>query len=114
VNNQTPVGLDSTSTLNDILSVAGKTVPGILTRSTDKPYRKVTIKTTPEQDRAVEGAILRNLLDPPDYKLYHNDCAAEVSNILVQGGMEAPNGDIRPQRELNDLSEMYKVPIVNY
>jgi hypothetical protein len=115
VNNQTPVGLEGATQRADILALAGKTVPGALRTSKDRPYASITIKTTPEQDAAVEGAILRRLLDPPKYNLLANNCAQTVSRILNEGGLNcAACKDIRPNTTLNDLSRTYHVPIRQY
>jgi hypothetical protein len=67
----------------------------------------------PAQDQAVEGAILRNLLDPPNYNALGNNCSQEVGNILRQGGLSAPS-DLRPNVELHDLANQYQVPIRLY
>jgi len=68
VNQQQPVGLETTSKLNERLAAIGVTVPGQLTHTDDKPYASITIKTTPQQDFAVESAILRDILNPPNLK----------------------------------------------
>lgn len=113
VNGETSVGLEDEGSSWNIPATMGMTVPGNLLPSNDTPSSSITIPTTPEQDNAISRAIEQDQNNPPDYNLLRNNCTQEADKLLHAGGLSTP-GDLTPNGELNDLSNMYGVPIKHY
>jgi hypothetical protein len=69
----------------------------------------LTIKTTPDQDRAMQNAINQRFHNPGKYNLYNRNCARFVEDVLHAGDVSAPD-DVRPDHLFRALQDSYSDP----
>jgi RHS repeat-associated protein len=105
------VNTDSTSgyypTSHSTCLVFGCDVPGqVLNDPKDHPGvtpQKVTIPTTPDQDKAMQKVIDARTKDPGKYNLYGRNCTKFVEDILNAGGLKNVPDTTYPQDLFDNL-----------
>ena len=69
----------------------GKDTPGAWGQDTAKQIKNVTIKTTPDQDAAVQKHLDAQKQSPGNYNLYNRNCATQAGEALKAGGIKVPD-----------------------
>jgi RHS repeat-associated protein len=81
----------------------GKDVPGVLKADDlNQRYETIILKTTPEQDQAVQDAIDYRAANPGNYNLYNRNCAVFCVDGLTTGGQNA-SPTVMPRKLFNSL-----------
>jgi hypothetical protein len=103
VNGQQAVGLEPKKDTGTV--VEDKTVPGAV-RAVD-PNREVkdkaTIQVTPEQAGKIQTFLDNAAKNPPNYNLYHSNCAQFCERALQAGGVKNVPNDMTPHGLVEDL-----------
>jgi RHS repeat-associated protein len=103
VNGQQAVGLEPKKDTGTV--VEDKTVPGAV-RAVD-PNREVkdkaTIQVTPEQAAKIQTFLNNAAKNPPNYNLYHSNCAQFCERALQAGGVKNVPNDMTPHGMVEDL-----------
>jgi RHS repeat-associated protein len=103
VNGQQPVGLEPKKDTGTV--VEDKTVPGAV-RAVD-PNREVkdkaTIQVTPDQAAKIQTFLDNSAKNPPNYNLYHSNCAQFCERALQAGGVKNVPNDMTPHGLVEDL-----------
>ncbi len=103
VNGQQAVGLEPKKDTGTV--VEDKTVPGAV-RAVD-PNREVkdkaTIQVTPDQAGKIQTFLDNAAKNPPNYNLYHSNCAQFCERALQAGGVKNVPNDMTPHGLVEDL-----------
>jgi len=91
VNDNPSVGFYPAAGFYALLSPLGVSVPGVVKQDTGTPAKIVKIKTTPEQDRIIQGAINVRTDNPGRYNMYGRNCSLFVYDVLRAAGVSAPH-----------------------
>ncbi len=104
VNGQQAVGLEQQKD-SGTAAVEDKTTPGAV-KPID-PNREVkdkaTIQVTPEQAAKIQTFLDNAAKNPPNYNLYHSNCAQFCESALQAGGVKNVPNDITPHGLVEDL-----------
>lgn len=107
VDGKQPVGLEQKKDCGTC-AVEDRTTPGAV-RPVDpkrKVLAKVTIHITHAQAGRIQTFLNRASKSPPNYNLYHSNCAEFCEAGLRAGGLKAPN-DVKPGSLIDDLRKLY-------
>jgi hypothetical protein len=70
-------------------------VPGQVYHGSEKEHgqasQSITIRTSAEQDRAMQAVITARIQNPGLYNFYHRNCAQFVRDVLKAGNLPAPD-----------------------
>ena len=101
------LGDDPVSRLEEVLG--SSTLGQVRFDNMNQMYNLVTIKTTSEQDRLIQGYIDRRVMSPGNYNLFNRQCSAFVADALRAGGVEVPGGpeNIIPNDLFRNLNARY-------
>jgi RHS repeat-associated protein len=91
VNDNPSVGFYPATGFYALLSPFGISVPGAVKQDTGTPAKIVRIKTTPEQDRIIQGAINVRANNPGRYNMYGRNCSLFVYDVLRVAGVLVPH-----------------------
>src|SRR5262249_16776242 len=91
VNDNRSVGFYPATGFSALLSPFGISVPGAVKQDRGNPAKIVKIKTTPEQDRIIQGAINERASNPGSYNMYGRNCSLFVYDVLRAAGVSAPH-----------------------
>ncbi len=88
-----------------------ETTPGAVrgVAANRKVLAKVTIRITRDQARHIQVFLDKAAKSPPNYNLYHSNCAEFCEAAMRAGGLKAPS-DMTPGGLLNDLKKLYPQP----
>lgn len=103
VNGQQAVGLEPRKDTGTV--VEDKTVPGAV-RAVDQNREvkdKATIQVTPEQAGKIQTFLDNAAKNPPNYNLYHSNCAQFCERALQAGGVKNVPNDVTPHGLVEDL-----------
>jgi RHS repeat-associated protein len=82
--------------------IAGKDTPGEWKEDKANQIKNITIKTTPEQDAAIQKHLDGQKQNPGSYNLYNRNCATQAGEALKAGGIKVPD-TIRPRPFIEGL-----------
>ena len=93
VNSNRPVGLDPAPNVSTLKLLTDQPVPGEMDYvQPSRPVEaRVTIHTTPAQDRAIQAWLNNKIRHPGNYKITGPNCATTVHDALRAGGVSVPN-----------------------
>jgi hypothetical protein len=105
VNGQQAVGLEQKKD-SATAAIEDKTTPGAV-KPVD-PSRtvkdKAVIPVTPEQAAKIQKFLDNAKQNPPNYNLYHSNCAQFCERALQAGGVKNVPNDVTPKGLVNDLN----------
>jgi RHS repeat-associated protein len=111
VNNNIPTGFDTADPSWDKWVFTGEDVPGAV-HDVNDPNRsiwdRVTLKTSPEQDKIIQDYINSRRINPGSYNLASRNCAQFARNSLLQAGIDLGSPTVSTVKPKTLMDELHK------